>query len=166
MKFKIMILLVLAASIKSYSQKKTMNTSTSAEKTVREFLEIVRSGKSPERASEFMADLVKAHQLNAENPEIVNRTPENYTQHVNEFIQAYGHYQFEITELIASGDKVYARWKQTGNQTGDVDEFKAQGYLLQRLEAPFIGYLTERLSNTGCRLTVRVQRYSSRRTAM
>lgn len=111
-----------------------MNTTRSAEKTVREFLEIVRSGKSPERAAEYMADSVKAHQLNAENPEIVTRTPENYTQHVNEFIQAYGHYQFEITELIAGSDKVYARWKQTGNQTGDMDEFKQADYRSQRSE--------------------------------
>jgi reactive intermediate/imine deaminase len=128
MKNYMITLLLLAAIVPgSNAQNKTMNTTRSAEKTVREFLEIVRSGKSPERASEFMSDSVKAHQLNAENPEIVNRTPENYAQHVNEFIQAYGHYQFEVTELIASGDKVYARWKQTGNQTGDVDEFKATG---------------------------------------
>lgn len=128
MKYSILTFLHLWAIVLSSSaQNTTMKNSTTAEKTVREFLEIVRSGKSPERASEFMADSVKAHQLNAENLEIVTRTPENYTQHVNEFIQAYGHYQFEITELIAGGDKVYARWKQTGNQTGDMDEFKASG---------------------------------------
>ena len=123
----ITLLLLSAIAPGSNAQNKIMNTTTSSEKTVREFLETVRSGKSPERASEFMANSVKAHQLNAENPETVNRTPENYTQHVKEFIQAYGHYQFEITELIASDDRVYARWKQTGNQTGNVDEFKASG---------------------------------------
>ena len=126
-KFTLTFLLLSAIVLSSNAQNITMNTTRSAEKTVREFLENIRSGKSPERASEFMADSVKAHQLNSENPEIVNRTPENYTQHVKEFIQAYGHYQFEITELIASDDKVYARWRQTGSQTGDVDEFKASG---------------------------------------
>ncbi|TWJ02400.1 reactive intermediate/imine deaminase [Mucilaginibacter frigoritolerans] len=121
------ILLLWIISINSNAQNTAMHTTTSAEKTVRDFLETVRSGKSPERVSEFMADSVKAHQLNSEHPEIINRTPANYAQHVNEFIQAYGHYQFEVTELIASNDKVYARWKQTGNQIQDVEEFKATG---------------------------------------
>jgi len=138
----ITLLLLSAIAPGSNAQNKIMNTTTSSEKTVREFLETVRSGKSPERASEFMANSVKAHQLNAENPETVNRTPENYTQHVKEFIQAYGHYQFEITELIASDDRVYARWKQTGNQIGNVDEFKASG-----LPVTEIGSAVYRVSN-------------------
>jgi len=135
-------LLLWAIALNSKAQNTTMKNSTTAEKTVREFLEIVRSGRSPERASEFMADSVKAHQLNAENLETLNRSPDNYAQHVKEFIQAYGHYQFEITELIASGDKVYARWKQTGNQTGDVDEYKASG-----LPVTEIGSAVYRVSN-------------------
>jgi len=121
------IALLLLSVLNSKAQNATMNTTQSTEKTVRNFLEIVRSGKSPERASDFMADTVEAHQLNAEHPEVVTRTPENYTQHIKEFINSYGHYQFEITELIASNDKVYARWKQTGNQIGDADEFKSTG---------------------------------------
>ncbi|SDT57217.1 reactive intermediate/imine deaminase [Mucilaginibacter mallensis] len=125
--YTIALLFLLVISVSSNAQNTTMNTTQLAENTVRNFLEIVRSGKSPERASEFMADSVKAHQLNAEHPETITRTPENYTQHVNEFLQGYGHYQFEVTELIASNDKVYARWKQTGNQTGDVDGFKPTG---------------------------------------
>ncbi|SEO21664.1 Rid family detoxifying hydrolase [Mucilaginibacter sp. OK283] len=125
--YTITLLLLLAISFGSKAQNTIMSTTQQSEKTVRAFLEIVRSGKSPERASEFMADSVKAHQLNAEHPETVVRTPENYRQHVNEFLQSYGGYQFEITELIAGNDKVYARWKQTGNQIGDVDEFKATG---------------------------------------
>ncbi|WP_158798366.1 ester cyclase [Pedobacter sp. L105] len=119
-----------------------MKITTSAGKTVVEFLEVVRSGKSPERAPEFLADSVKAHQLNAENPQTVVRTPENFTQNIKDFIQACGHYQFEITELIASGDKVYARWKQTGNQIGDVNEFKAS-----RLPVTEIGSAVYRVSD-------------------
>lgn len=138
----ITLLLLLAISIGSNAQNTTMNITQQSEKTVRDFLEIVRSGKSPERASEFMADSVKAHQLNAEHLETVARTPENYSQHVNEFLQSYGHYQFEVTELIASNDKVYARWKQTGNQIGDVDEFKSTG-----LPVTEIGSAVYRVSN-------------------
>jgi reactive intermediate/imine deaminase len=125
--YTITLVLLSVLILNSNAQNTTMNTTTSSEKTVRNFLEIVRSGKSPERASEFMADTVEAHQLNAEHLETVTRTPENYTQHVKEFINSYGHYQFEITELIASNDKVYARWQQTGNQIGDVDDFKSTG---------------------------------------
>ena len=69
--FILTFLLLSATALSSNAQNTTMKTTRSAENTVREFLETVRSGKSPERASEFMADSVKAHQLNAENPEIV-----------------------------------------------------------------------------------------------
>jgi reactive intermediate/imine deaminase len=98
-----------------------------SEKIVREFLETVRSGKQPERAWKFMADTVLAHQMNSENPEVIKRTPQNYTEHVREFLTLYGQYDFEITELIAGNDKVYARWKQTGKHISDIDQYKATG---------------------------------------
>ncbi|NCD72555.1 Rid family detoxifying hydrolase [Mucilaginibacter agri] len=120
-------LLFLLFSINIKAQTKQMNTTQQSEKTVRDFLEIVRSGKAPQRAGEFLADSAKAHQLNAEHPETIVRGPENYAQHVADFRSAYGHYQFNIDELFANGDKVYARWQQTGTQIADVDGFKATG---------------------------------------
>jgi reactive intermediate/imine deaminase len=125
--FIITIPFLLMFSLSSHGQNTFMSNTQQSEQTVRNFLDVVRSGKSPERASEFMADSVKAHQLNAEDPKIVIRSPENYAQHVNEFLTTYGHFQFEVTELIASNDKVYARWKQTGNQIAEVDGFKPTG---------------------------------------
>ncbi|HEX8531249.1 MAG TPA: ester cyclase, partial [Cytophagales bacterium] len=87
---------------------------TSAKAVVKAFLEEVRSGRAPEKASLYMAPTVLAHQVNAENETTVRRSPGQYADHVREFLALYGNYAFEVTELIAEGDKVYARWKQTG----------------------------------------------------
>jgi reactive intermediate/imine deaminase len=111
----------------SKTQTLTMDITQQSETTVRNFLQIVRAGKAPERAPEFMAAEVLANQLNAENPQTIIRTPQNYAEHIHDFIAIYGNFDFEITELIANNDKVYVRWKQTGKQVGDVDGFKATG---------------------------------------
>ena len=94
---------------------------------IREFLERVRSGISPEDAKKYMADSVLAHQLNVENETIVKRTPENYTSHINEFLKMYGQFSFEITEILADGDKVYARWIQKGKHISDIDGYLPTG---------------------------------------
>lgn len=104
-----------------------MNTNQQPREIVKAFLQIVRSGKSPEKAAEFMADTVLANQMNAEKQETIKRTPQNYSEHVKEFMALYGPYEFEITELIANDNKVYARWKQTGKHLADIDQFKATG---------------------------------------
>lgn len=88
---------------------------------VSEFLRVVRSGLDPTRADEFLADEVIAHQLNAEQPEQIVRTPASYAEHVEEFRQLYGDFRFEVTELLADGDKVYARWIQRGHHLGVID---------------------------------------------
>jgi predicted ester cyclase len=80
-----------------------------------------------------MADTVLAHQMNAEKQETVKRTPQNYTEHVKDFIRLYGHYEFEITELITQGNKVYARWEQTGRHLADIDQYKATGLPLTEI---------------------------------
>ena len=95
----------------------------SSEKIVRDFLTNVRTGLRAEDAKLYMADTVLAHQVTSENPTTMKRTPVNYTNHVNEFKRLYGNYEFEITELIASKDKVYVRWKQTGKHIAEIDGF-------------------------------------------
>jgi hypothetical protein len=87
---------------------------------VKQFLEQVRSGKFPEKASLYMADSILAHQMNAENETTVIRTPQNYSEHIEDFITLFGQFTFEITELIAEDDKVYARWKQIGNHLAEI----------------------------------------------
>jgi len=118
---------VIIFFITTNTQAQQMNTTQQSEKTVREFLEIVRSGKAPERSAEFMEDTVIANQMNSERYEVIKRTPQNYADHVRDFLATYGAYQFEITELIAGNDKVYVRWKQTGKHLTEIDGFKPTG---------------------------------------
>ena len=108
-------MLCTSASILSFSQ--------SPETVVKMFLTNVRSGLHPEDAMLYMADTVQAHQITSEKPTTVKRTPENYTNHVREFLALFGNYQFEITELIASDEKVYVRWKQTGKHIAEIDGY-------------------------------------------
>lgn len=125
-------LLIAISSLPAGAQNNKMDTQQS-EKIVRGFLETVRSGREPDRAAEFMADTVLAHQMNSENPEVIKRTPQNYTEHIQEFLTLYGQYDFVITELIASYDKVYARWRQTGKHVADIDQYKATGLSLTEI---------------------------------
>jgi|GEM_PF-113258 reactive intermediate/imine deaminase len=100
---------------------------------VKQFLENVRTGKHPDMASLFMADTVLAHQMNSEEQATVKRTPQNYTDHINEFLKMYGNYSFEITELIAEGDRVYARWIQKGKHLAEIDGYAATGKSLTEI---------------------------------
>lgn len=108
------------------AQSKMENAKDNKE-NVRQFLEIVRGGKDPDKANVFMADTILAHQVNSENQTTVTRTPQNYAEHVKEFITMYGHFTFEVTELIAEGDKVYARWIQHGKHLTEIDGYPATG---------------------------------------
>jgi predicted ester cyclase len=88
---------------------------------VTEFLHEVRAGRRPERAGDFLAETVIAHQLNAERPIDVERSPADYARHIEDFKRAYGAFDLEVTELIAEGDRVYARWRQTGCHIGPIE---------------------------------------------
>lgn len=103
----------------------TVTTARTAKEIVQRFLAEVRSGLCPEKAGQYMADTVLAHQVNSENPVTVRRTPANYTAHVNEFLSLFGKFEFEVTELLADGDKVYARWIQKGKHLADIDSYTA-----------------------------------------
>lgn len=94
---------------------------------VADFLNEVRSGASPERAADFMAARVLAHQVVAEEPLTVERTPEQYAEHVRDMLEAYGPFTFRVDELIAEGDRVYARWTQHGRHLAAIDGFAATG---------------------------------------
>lgn len=95
--------------------------------TVRQFLLQVRSGLHPDRATHFMADRVRAHQVVSESPAVVERTPQQYTEHVQEMLDAYGPFTLTVHELIAEGDRVYARWIQNGRHVGPVDTYPPTG---------------------------------------
>ncbi len=94
---------------------------------IKEFLEKVRSGKKADNAWKFMTDPVFAHQVNSEKETTIIRSPQSYCRHINEFLKTFGSFTLEITELIADGDKVYARWKQTGKHLAAIDECAPTG---------------------------------------
>lgn len=118
------------------------NSSASNKYVIQQFLKEVRSGQDPDKAPLYMADTVSAHQMNAEDEAIVKRTPENYAEHVKEFLKMYGNFSFEVTELIAENDKVYVRWKQTGKHLAEIDGHPATGRPLTE-----IGSAVYRLEN-------------------
>ncbi|MFG3697788.1 hypothetical protein ACGF5C_07680 [Micromonospora sp. NPDC047620] len=47
-------------------------------RVVGDFLRYVRSGREPQRAAEFMAPTVRAHQMQSEDLATVERTPDGY----------------------------------------------------------------------------------------
>src|SRR4030095_288428 len=120
--------LPIKANIEITATASTNNKQNSNNKEiVKQFLEEVRTGKHPDNSSLFMADTVLAHQMNSEEQATVKRTPQNYTDHIKEFLKMYGTYSFEITELIGDGDRVYARWIQKGKHLTEIDGYAATG---------------------------------------
>ncbi len=94
---------------------------------VRGFLADVRSGRNPAAAATYMAERVLAHQMNAENLEVVERSPANYTAHIEEFLALFGPFELIIDEFIAQDDKVYVRWRQLGTHLGAVAGYAPTG---------------------------------------
>lgn len=97
------------------------------EQLVRAFFADVRSGRQPDRAGEFLAPLVHAHQLVSEDPMSVERTPREYAEHVREMQAVFGPFALEITELLAQGDRVYVRWRQSGRHLAAYEGFQPTG---------------------------------------
>ena len=136
---KVRLILFIAISI-FLNQSLMAQQSEKNKLIVRAFLETVRSGKSPDDAKQYMADSILAHQLNVENETTVKRTPENYASHIKDFLKMYGQFSFEITEILADGDKVYARWIQKGKHISEIDGYlptENQSMKLQVLSIDF-----------------------------
>ncbi|MGH8051731.1 MAG: ester cyclase [Arenimonas sp.] len=119
----------------------TEASNESPKELVRHFLNGVRSGKTPGQSSRYLATQVLAHQMNSENETTVIRNPDDYAAHVKDFQRIYGDYDFEVTELLADGDRVYARWKQTGCHIGPSDGTAPSG--LQVIEIASAVYRVE-----------------------
>lgn len=116
-----------AALPHALGQSAASQESPSPKELVRLFLSEVRSGKFPERAHLYMAGTVVAHQIQSEDPVSIERTPEEYANHVREFIRLFGQFEYQITELLADGQKVYARWIQNGCHLQEIDDHKPTG---------------------------------------
>ena len=116
-----------AAKVEGQKESFLVSQSTSPKGVVQGFIDTVRSGRAPEKASEFLAEQVSAHQLNSEGETTVMRTPASYTEHVHEFLNTYGRYHLTVTELISEGDRVYVRWRQEGRHLGSIQGFAPTG---------------------------------------
>src|SRR5689334_22232064 len=81
---------------------------------VTDFLHYVRSGVAPERASEFMAPVVLAHQVQSEGEVTIERSPDDYAEHVHEMIARWGQFTLTVDELLVDGARAYARLMQVG----------------------------------------------------
>ncbi|TDO66511.1 SnoaL-like polyketide cyclase [Kribbella sp. VKM Ac-2571] len=104
-----------------------------AKELVRAFLLQVRSGQHPEYAERFLAQKVLAHQVQAENPVTLERSPRDYAEHVEEMKGLFGAFEIEIEDILAEGDRVYARWIQRGRHRGVVDGRPPTGERLTQL---------------------------------
>ncbi len=94
---------------------------------VKEFITLVRSGLKPEAAGDFMHPTVKAHQVISGKAETIERTPHDYSEHIEDFLSEYGQYKLEIKEIFAAGNKVYVRWQQNGKHIGAVMGYPPTG---------------------------------------
>lgn len=103
------------------------------EEVVRRFFEEVRSGRNPDSAAELMADRVLAHQVTAEEPKTLERTPQDYAEHVREMKEAYGDFRLKLQELLVQEDRVYVRWQQMGAHVGEIDGFAPTGLPIVQL---------------------------------
>ncbi|MFF5794065.1 ester cyclase [Paeniglutamicibacter sp. NPDC012692] len=104
-----------------------MTDAEDTRRVVKSFLEEVRSGRSPERAGEFMAPRVLAHQVQSEDPRTVERSPDDYAGHVREMTETWGAFALEVEEFIVEGKRAHVRFSQNGHHMATVE-----GYLPTR----------------------------------
>lgn len=96
-------------------------SAASPESVVMGFLRDVRSGRHPDLAGAYLAPVVQAHQVTSEGERTIERTPQEYADHVREFLTLFGDFRFEVEECFAAGDRVYVRWRQTGRHLASFD---------------------------------------------
>ena len=100
---------------------------------VRGFIRDVRSGERPELAERYMASQVAAHQVTAEADVTIVRTPAEYAEHVRDFRRVFGRFELQVEELLADGDRVYVRWRQTGRHLASINGERPTGKRLSEI---------------------------------
>lgn len=90
---------------------------TVTRQVVTDFLTHVRSGRNVSRATDLMAPVVLAHQVQSENEVTIKRTPQNYADHVQEMIETWGDFTLDIEELLVDGARAYVRLVQVGRHS-------------------------------------------------
>ncbi|PWU48040.1 polyketide cyclase [Micromonospora globispora] len=87
---------------------------TVTRRVVTEFLTYVRSGRDLNRVTDLMAPVVLAHQVQSEDEVTIERTPQNYAEHVRDMIEAWGDFELDVQDLLVDGARAYVRLVQIG----------------------------------------------------
>lgn len=107
----------------------------STEKVVKEFVLYIRSGKKLELVSDYLAPKVMAHQVVSGEAQRIERSPENYCEHIKEFLQSFGDFDLVIEAFLVQGDKAYVRWRQEGRHMGNIMGYSPTGLPLTSVDS-------------------------------
>lgn len=102
---------------------------------VADFIRYVRSGLQPQRAAEFLAPVVRAHQVQSEHPVTIERTPDEYAEHVREMTAAWGDFTVVVDEFLVDGARAYVRLTQVGRHLGPVDGITPTGREVRQINS-------------------------------
>jgi predicted ester cyclase len=116
-------------------QGDVMIDSAVTRRVVGDFLRYVRSGREPQRAAEFMAPTVRAHQVQSEEPVTVDRTPDGYAEHVREMTATWGAFELTVDEFLVDGARAYVRLTQVGRHLEPVDGIAPTGRLVRQINS-------------------------------
>lgn len=79
------------------------------------FLATVRQSGDPEEAEAVLAPRVSAHQVTSHEPTVIVRSPREYAEHVQDHLRMFGRFDYEVTDVLESADRVYVRWHLRGH---------------------------------------------------
>ena len=99
----------------------------SPREVVQQFLSTVRVSGDDDAAERVLAPMVECHQVVAEDEVTVVRTPHQYAEHVRDMVRGFGRFDFHVEEMLEDGDRVYARWRQSGHHLGHIEGYAPTG---------------------------------------
>ena len=102
-------------------------------RVVTEFLSHVRVTGDADAARRLMHQIVRCHQVVAERPETILRSPQEYAAHVQQMRHQVGAFTYRVTELLTEVDRVYVRWHQQGHHLRDDDGSAGSGLPLREV---------------------------------
>ncbi|MGY0004137.1 ester cyclase [Micromonospora sp. I033] len=112
-----------------------MTDSEVTRRVVGDFLRYVRSGREPQRTAEFMAPVVRAHQVQSEDLTTVERTPDDYAEHVREMTASWGAFDLTIEEFLVDGARAYVRLAQVGRHLQPVEGIAPTGRTVRQINS-------------------------------
>ncbi|WBB70054.1 ester cyclase [Micromonospora sp. WMMD812] len=112
-----------------------MSNSEVTRRVVGDFLRHVRSGREPQRAAEFMSPVVRAHQVQSEDLATIERTPDDYAEHVREMTATWGAFDVTVEEFLVDGARAYVRLAQVGRHLETVDGILPTGRTVRQINS-------------------------------